>query len=608
MSFRTTLLLLFACIVVTIAAEYTERHNRPWFNRDVDQPFNFPLSSLAEIEFENSQGAFRCEQYEQDAWRLTAPIQFPAAFPALERMALALRELRIRDKLDVDQPGFGLDQAQTRVRFQVGAKRHELRFGAAHPTEAYVYASHRVNDNPAQVILVDTQLVDVFGRVGLQELRDDALCDVNWRRLQRLAIYKGGDMHVDLELRDNLWRLIQPFASPADPGIVHHVTNTMNSWGIESFVADGVDPFASGSPYGLDQPRWEIHVGAMGSAATREIVIGGDGPADERGRGMVYVAWRGDDHVFLGSDEILELLATRPDQYRDRFLFRLPDPELKGLKLGFRDAAGVRQDLLVERDGDSITMRANDDARRYPVAEEWWLVLTRDLRTAWLDTFLERDHGDLDLSQYGLDKPLRIELTSDDGTVDVLFVGDRVAEGDPRRYVINPRWKDYFGTAVLPREEDLRGIPWTFRSTTVLDLDPSAVIEFGMRDNEGRALEFVRPYQKWRIKGGAGREVTDGMLYLIVREAAGLRAVAWEPKAESPPGPDAYDLRIDVTSVRDRDDFEPVTFYIGPPLPGNQRLIREEPSGWVFRWRLLEDGRNPSFLYAKQVLLELTED
>lgn len=597
MKLQTTIILVVACVLGTWVIERLERDRGFWFQKDVDQPFSFPLDSVQQIRIERPRGVLVLVRENGDMW-LREPIRCPASYARTERVATVLRELRVRGEIDGDPGRYGVGTAGLSIDFWVGAKRHRIELGDRHPQFPYVYATLQVGQNAApRLVMIDASIADAFGELEVEELRDRTLCDVNSFRAGRVEIV---DRRVTPPVRTVLvrneqgWSMTQPVAVDADLGEVRQLVEVLNSWSIDAFVADDVD-FQSNPQYGFSPPRWEISVAPRIGASASRLVVGADGPPDAEGRPRVFVAMPDGRSVYLATAEVLALLDRSPDVYRDQYLLRLPEPEVAELRVEIPEGFGRRPvTLRVARDEVNRWWVTIDHVARYPVDPAWFAVVASEIRAASAAQFLAYDGLDREESKrVGFDRPVRIRVTPEVGDPEEILVGAEVPGRPGEHYIVNPRWNHYAVTAVPPIEDLLREAPWAFRSTIVSQLEPDDLVEFSLAEASGMRQVFVRPHRTWFREGRGEQPLPAEDMNRIVRELALLRATAWLPEVESPPGPGDHELRIELRRVRGSADFEPRVFYVSALRGGRDRWIRDGAEGWVFLVRSDSRGSDP---------------
>lgn len=600
MNLRTTAILFALCVVVTWVVNRAERDRDFWFQRDEDQPFEFPLISLRRVEVDRPQGRLVLERGEE-RWELREPFSFPASYARTEQLCELLRELRVRGSVDGDGAEYGATETSTRASFFVGAIRYQLLFGDPHPEFPYVYTVLREGSDSSRVVLVDAQIKGAFENVTFEALRDDAICRINSARAGRVAIRDRrsaeAGIEVHLERDADGWFVREPYQSPADLGEVRQLVEVLNSWAIEEFVADGLDPFAAGNPYGLDNPRWEIDVESRDGKRRAEIVIGDAGPDDEEGGPRVYVARQGGRSVFLASAKLLRLIDRGADVYRDRFLFLLPAPELQRVELDVPEGisrSSERLVLLIDEETGQWSLDTGDGLS-YPVDPTWLLSLTEEFRASEARSFIPLQPEERsDLARFGLDKPLRIRLVPREGEADEILIGKDVPGREGERYIFNARWADHCVTSEIPAEALLREVPWSLRSTVVFKCDPAKLFEFSLRvpgtstpagDLDSREKVFVRPHRTWFEKGRGSDPLAPAEIEPLIHFMSFLKARRWLPEPASPPGPDRYDLRLEILELRDSSETVPRVFYFSDSGAGIL-TVRDGDDGWVFQVRM----------------------
>ncbi|MEE8143372.1 MAG: DUF4340 domain-containing protein, partial [Planctomycetota bacterium] len=296
MSYRTTLGLLIASVLVTALSYYTERDRLFWSWQDIDQPFTMTQDSIVELIIEREDGTIRLAR-RGGSWHLVEPITFRARQLLMEKVLKSLQELRVRGYLGKERHRFGLVAPSLTVTLrQRNGREERIEFGAEHPEFPYVYLWLR-----DQAVLGDIDLRDHFRDVTVNQLRDDAVCSITSNRATQLRIKEKGQ-EILLSRTEQGWRVERPFQSDADMAEVRHLLDVLNSWGIEEFI-DDVDPADADSPYGLHSPRWTVEVQEQESETPLVILIGSPAPVAEDGPTRVYLCWKSVHSVFVASDQ-----------------------------------------------------------------------------------------------------------------------------------------------------------------------------------------------------------------------------------------------------------------------------------------------------------------
>lgn len=605
MNLRTTLILGVLCVIALSLVLTSERHRREWFLRDLDQPFNFPLESLVRLEVRGRNPVIACVQ-RTTGWWLEEPLEFRASQATLERLVLALRELRVRSELPEERPEYELGGAPLEVAFTVGSAQHRLLLGAAHPDLPMVFAALVVGDGPRRCVLVDRALRDVFSDLRVAEVRDDVLVDISAARARRVSwtvADAAGPLRAELVRGEAGWRLLQPLVADANEAAVRRFLDVFNAWCIEEFVADDVDSAALETSYGLGGSALALEIEEQRSGRVRALRIGAPGPPDEDGGERVYVAVPGAPHVFLASAEVLVLLRQPPDSYRDRALFRLATPDLRRLLVDVPASEELAARQVVFEEVHGAWQVSLDAGPPVPVDPDWFKDLCEALRLGQAASFFPwDDEARRNLQRFGFDQPLRVRWEAPDGNVEELWAGTAVPDRPGEDYLLNLRWTDTCATGVLPGGPALRTLPWSGRTPELLGWAPERIEELSIREAGGRTLELVRPHERW-LRKGRREGVAAGVLEPVLSTLASLRA-RWEPPGPGAPGPENFRLRIEIGALRDSPNFTPRVLYVGAALPGGQRLVRDGAGPWILRAHQPPDGLDP-FAALEQVILEL---
>jgi hypothetical protein len=308
----------------------------------------------------------RLERLE-GAWKLTAPLAFPADAASADGLASALADLPADASLDdasVPLSEYGLD-GPPKIRFSVGERELALRVGARSPVGSGTYVA-TADDRPVRVVAsyrlaaLDKSLADLrdkrplrFDREAAAELR------VRWK--------DGGVRLVRDEQDPEAWRLVEPLAARADPRTVSKLLSDL-----EFLRSSGFDDQPPKSVLeSLERPELAIEIvtRADGKQATARFALGAPGEGGVRpARGSAS------ESVYQMPAGSLEDFPRSVDAFRDKQLTRFERSEAQRFELAFHaEGEGATQLVVGRREGDA--WRTEPDAMKPEAAE----ALVREL-------------------------------------------------------------------------------------------------------------------------------------------------------------------------------------------------------------------------------------
>jgi hypothetical protein len=281
---RTTAILLLVAVALGGAVWWSNRSEIEKKEAEEKSKRLFPGLEAGAVEWlalRTSDGEEARLERREGAWRMVAPVDFPADGANADAMASALATLASEAVIEDPQPPavYGLAEGARVVRFgargaegseEPGAAR-ELRIGKKTPVGANSYAA--AGEGGA------VYTVQTFKTTGFERALDD-LRERRPLRFERgdvarieLAWPDGG---VELEKRDAGWRIVKPIDAEADADAVETLLSDLVFLRASGFQ----DEPAPNAETGLDRPQYRVVLGgkpaAEGAAAPRyELAIGG---------------------------------------------------------------------------------------------------------------------------------------------------------------------------------------------------------------------------------------------------------------------------------------------------------------------------------------------
>jgi hypothetical protein len=278
----------------------------------------------------------RLERVE-GAWKLLAPISFPADAGTADGLADTLATLRSEARIDdpAAPAEYGLE-AQPKVRFRAGDRELVLRVGSRSPVGGNTYAA-AAEDKPVYAV--------ASHRVASLDRSLDDLRDKRPMRFDREAVveirerWKGGAVRLVRDEQDpEAWRLAEPLAAPADPRNVSKLLSDL-----EFLRAVGFDDApAAAAAKGLAQPDLQIELvmRADGKESTARFLLAPKDGDAKRARGNAS------ESVYKLPVTALDDMPRSVDAWRDKQVARFLEHEARRFELAFH-AEGAGESVVV---------------------------------------------------------------------------------------------------------------------------------------------------------------------------------------------------------------------------------------------------------------------
>ncbi len=286
----------------------------------------------------------RLERVE-GAWKLLAPISFPADHATAESLASALATLQSEAAIDDPAPlaEYGLE-GPPRVRFRAGDRELELRVGGRSPLGGNTYA--------ATAAAKPVYAVAGYRATALERNLDD-LRDKRVMRFERDAVvelrvrWKDGAARLVRDDQDpEVWRLAEPLAAAADAGAVSKALSDL-----EFLRASGFDDAPDAAVRkALERPELavELVTRADGKEGVARLALGAAKEGSRPARGSASEA------VYRLPGGALDDFPRSVLGWRDKEVARFLPSEARRFELAFH-AEGAGESLLVSgrREGEA---------------------------------------------------------------------------------------------------------------------------------------------------------------------------------------------------------------------------------------------------------------
>jgi hypothetical protein len=539
--------------------------------------------SAIQIRFTNL--VIRAER-NGDAWRLTAPLVYPAAPVAAERFLTTWQNAAVAAHLspaDLSRRGqklsdFGLDKPQTSILLEQGGEGRELHLGAHTTVGDQVYA--QIVGVPG-ISVVEAALLEVLPR-SADDWRNLALVERGGGAFDQVEIIKpNGGMYLQRDPTNQVWQLSRPRLR-ADQFKVENLLDKIEQGRLTRFVTDDLN--ADLETYGLLPPALELVLG-QGTNPLQRVQFGKSPPQDAA---SVYARRLDRTNVVLVPKTLLDLLHMPAAEYRDRRLLAFNPAAITQLE--------VRSDepFLVRRQTNDTWLAGETTAVDTPFVRDWLLRLSQLQVSEFVKDVVT------DFSGYGLAQPsrqyvLRTSVTNASGVTNLL-VGELHFGSNTLEKVFVRRADEDSVYAV--RYFDYLHMPatvWQLRDHRVWSFTTNQTTRVTLRE-QGRNRTFLRsPAGDWSLAPGSRGRVNPFALEEVVFRLGELTAPAWVARGEENLprfGFAATNLQITV-ELRLEDQPQTLTLDFGGPSPTRfpYAAARLDGQVWIFEfpWALFSD-------------------
>ena len=227
---------------------------------------------------------------------------------------------------------------------------------------------------------------------GTEEARRQAQNVVNFDQDKIDAIViLNGDEKIELQRRDNRWRLETPIKDQADGSLIDNLLRDLENWQKEGTIsAKEIDADKSKlTEYGLNKPKLRLKL--IGQDKPPPILFGKDAALE----GKMYVRFEDSKETYLAGQSIKKEIDKKPEEFRDR-------------KLTDLIAAQVSRVILKTPTGEMELQKKGDHWEilkplRAPGDDQKIGDLIAQVTASRIQQFVADDHGDL--HAYGLAEP-----------------------------------------------------------------------------------------------------------------------------------------------------------------------------------------------------------
>jgi hypothetical protein len=299
-------------------------------------------------------------------------------------------------------------------------------------------------------------------------------------------VIQNGDEKIEMQRRDNRWRLEAPIKDQADRSLIESLLSDLENWQKDGTIsAKEIETDKSKlNEYGVNRPKLRLKL--IGQDRPPEILFGKDAALE----GKMYVRFDDSKETFLAGQSVKKDIDKKSEEFRDRKLTDLITAQVTRVIL--KTPAG---EMELQKKGDHWDivkpLRARGDDQK--IAD-----LIAQITTARIQQFVADDHGDL--HGYGLAEPrgALTLFTQDDKQGQLLQIGDVPEKEKDQRYVrFAPRGFVY--TVPKKIEEILSTKPDDLRDRHLVRVDTDILDRITIAPADKTKTLLARKGENWTI-------------------------------------------------------------------------------------------------------------
>jgi len=265
-------------------------------------------------------------------WRLTRPRPARADNNWIEQMFQQLQAARVTQFVS-DVPGsdlepFGLQPPELLVSLAEGTNQVlTLEFGRS-PTNDSAAVFARRSTHPS-IVTVPREATSRL-RAPYTDFLDRQLIDIGPDTVSRIEIRAAEEFALQKQTNGS-WRVVEPVAFPADPGLVAYFFTRLSSLQIADVVKEVVTDLELPT-YGLAPPRRQYALKRLDAAGETNVIVGQVDFGIVQG-GRVFARRSDENSVYaLQYQDTLEL-PQRAFEFRDRRIWQFTSNQVAGLSV-----------------------------------------------------------------------------------------------------------------------------------------------------------------------------------------------------------------------------------------------------------------------------------
>ena len=397
MRWKLTLWLVLLNAVLFAYLWHTERGRAARAQFEAVDRLVFPAltrAPLTEVRLTDANGATQwVVRRDDDAWRLTAPVEWAANPFAVSRLEEALATLTAEVRLPGDaREARGLAAGATELTV-INARGDTtiLRIGAPTIVGQGLYAQ-RAGENDAMVI--DRGFSQAIGEDPTVFLEPTFLdFDPTGAETITISNFDGGLRRVLLARSGDDWELQSPLRAPADAAALATALLQLD----QAQVAGWPEPDRQAP----DSPALEIELDANG--LQRRISIG---PPVEPGSSFRWARHDGSPTAVAVDGDLFAPWFEAQSAFRDAQFFTFEPAAVSTLEI-MQDGFGVRLQSLADGGWQVFTIGPQADGAPQPGDEDEIAAVLDTLRLLRAEQFASDAPSEDDIARFGLDAPQR---------------------------------------------------------------------------------------------------------------------------------------------------------------------------------------------------------
>jgi len=543
------------------------------------------LAQVAAIQARRTNQFFIRAERHGESWRLTAPLSYPGAPVAVERLLTGLeaavvftrlspREISRRGQQPAD---YGLDSPQASVVLEQGNDRVELQFGLHTTAGDQVYVQQV---GVPGISVVDAALLDLLP-VSLHEWRNLALVDWRGGEPDTVEIARpDGGLCLQRDLTNQVWQLSRPRLR-ADQFQVAALLEKIQQARVLRFVTD--DPAADLESYGLAPPQAEL-VAARGSNVLQRVQLGKNPPGDPTNYYARLMNWT---NVVLVPKALVEALQTPASEYRDRRLLTLQPESVSWIEVRSSEPFTLRR----QTNGSWI---AGETAPADAAFIQEWLRHLGQLRVIEFVKDVVTDFSPYGLAQPARQYLLRGAVTNATGATNALLADLQFGSNTLDKVYVRRADED---SVYAIRYWDYYPMPtaaWQLRDHRVWTFTTNQVQRVFVRERGRQRVLSRSASGEWSLTAGVPGEINPFALEEMAYRFGELTAPTWTARGASELpryGFGATNLQVAI-ELKTGETNQTLTLDFGGPAPTRFPYAAAQVDGqvWIFEfpWALFQ--------------------
>ena len=296
---------------------------------------------ISELKVTSSSGDVTTLKKDKNAWQMTAPIVTRASDMEATTISTDLSTLEVSHVVDenpADLKDYGLVTPRIQIEFKVEGDKdyRRLLVGEKSATGMDLYAKR--NDEK-RVFLIPTYVEPQLDQSTF-DLRDKLVLKFEHDKVNGIDMSADGKTTLQAAKQGMDWKLLKPFALPADYSSVDQLLGRLQSAAMKSIVTADATA-ADLKKYGFDKPSGTLSVSTDGGRST--LVIGGKTPG-AKGQNDYYVRDAARPVVMTIDGSFLDELKKSGNDYRRKDLF-----EFRGFNADRIEIARMSQTVAFEK-------------------------------------------------------------------------------------------------------------------------------------------------------------------------------------------------------------------------------------------------------------------